>query len=261
MKTRLIFLGILVLGFLIINVGFVNAAVGDSCCIHVTCGTGFYCSNIPATCSTIGGSSHGTCAAGIVCNSGSDEWYCTTPGATCGAKKPDCNSSNNQAPSNNNPNGGSSPIGGGIQNCFKLSQDIKIKNPLDPGDAYITYKENAVLSTESVGADDCKHGAVTTECGDQKPGAFPISGPCYTKNAGIVAMLNIITVVTNWFFYILTILVVFMVIYGGFSYITAAGDPEKAGKGKKILTYAIIGLAIALLAKIVPSVVKFIVGV
>ncbi len=78
---------------------------------------------------------------------------------------------------------------------------------------------------------------------------------------GICCLLNSVYTVTDWMFYLLTILVVFMVIYGGFAYITAAGDPEKAGKGKKILTYAIIGLAIALLAKIIPSVVKFIVGV
>ena len=167
------------------------------------------------------------------------------------------------APPDPNLTGGSSPIGG-LQSCFKLSQDIKIKNPLDPtGLVYITYKKDSILAPEKT--DDCKidgvKKSVDNACADQVVTGPEITGTCYTKNAGIVAMLHIVMVVTNWFFYILTVLVVFLVIWGGFLNITAAGDPEKASKGRKVLVYAVIGLAIALLAKIVPSVVKFIVGV
>ncbi|MDD5738906.1 MAG: pilin [Candidatus Pacebacteria bacterium] len=82
-----------------------------------------------------------------------------------------------------------------------------------------------------------------------------------TKDWGIVCMLNTIYTVTNWVFYILTLVAVLMIVYGGFVYITAAGDPAKAGSGKSILTFAIIGLAIALIAKLIPSLVKFIIGV
>jgi len=39
-----------------------------------------------------------------------------------------------------------------------------------------------------------------------------------------------------------------IIIYGGFVYITAAGDQEKAAKGKKVLTYSIIGMMIIILA-------------
>ena len=52
-----------------------------------------------------------------------------------------------------------------------------------------------------------------------------------------------------------------MIIYGGFTIITAAGSPEKAGKGKSIITYAMIGVAVAVLARIIPSVVQYIMGV
>jgi len=82
-----------------------------------------------------------------------------------------------------------------------------------------------------------------------------------TKDWGIVCMLNTIYTVTNWIFYIMTLVAVLMIVFGGFTYITAAGDPAKAGKGKSILTYAVIGLAIALIAKLIPSLVKFIIGV
>ena len=78
---------------------------------------------------------------------------------------------------------------------------------------------------------------------------------------GVLCMLNSISAVTNWLFIILTIIVTLMVIFGAFNLLTSAGDPKKTELGKKTIMYAIIGLAIALIAKIIPSVVKFIVGV
>lgn len=39
-----------------------------------------------------------------------------------------------------------------------------------------------------------------------------------------------------------------IILYGGFLYITAAGDPEKASKGKKLLGYSVTGLVIIILA-------------
>ncbi|MEK7813669.1 MAG: hypothetical protein AAB296_07905, partial [Candidatus Desantisbacteria bacterium] len=56
---------------------------------------------------------------------------------------------------------------------------------------------------------------------------------------GICCMLNTTYVITNWVFYIMTLIAVLMIVFGGFTYITAAGDPAKAGKGKSILTFAI----------------------
>ena len=81
------------------------------------------------------------------------------------------------------------------------------------------------------------------------------------RECGMCCVLNSVFTVTNWIFYILTLLVVVMIIIGGFTIITASGSPERAAKGRAILTYAIIGLAIALLAKIIPSIVSFIIGI
>ena len=79
-------------------------------------------------------------------------------------------------------------------------------------------------------------------------------------NWGMLCMLNTVYTVTNWVFYIMTAVAALMIVFGGFTYLTAAGDPGKAGKGKGILMYAIIGLAIALIAKVIPSLVRFILG-
>ena len=89
--------------------------------------------------------------------------------------------------------------------------------------------------------------------------AIDVCGP--QGRWGVCCMLNTLFTVTNWVFYIMTIIAVLMIVFGGFTYITAAGDPTKAGKGKSILTFAIIGLAIALIAKLIPSLVRFILGV
>ena len=83
----------------------------------------------------------------------------------------------------------------------------------------------------------------------------------YDANCGFCCMLNTVYKITTWLFYILMLVVTIMIIYGGFIYVTAAGDPEKAGKGKSVLTFAIIGLAIALLARVIPSLVRFVIGV
>jgi len=42
-----------------------------------------------------------------------------------------------------------------------------------------------------------------------------------------------------------------LILYGGFTYATAAGDEKKVAKGRQILTYAIIGVVIISMAWIV----------
>ena len=111
----------------------------------------------------------------------------------------------------------------------------------------------ACTITHNVGADFCKDG-----CG--KGGDPDACNKSVTDQWGMCCMLNSIYTVTNWIFYILLLIVVIMVIIGGFTYLTASGDPEKAGKGKTIITYSIIGMAIALLAKLIPSIVRALIG-
>ena len=96
--------------------------------------------------------------------------------------------------------------------------------------------------------------------GDGQITAVDTATVVLSEDWGMVCLLNTVYNVTNWVFYIMTLIAVLMIVFGGFTYITAAGDPAKAGKGKSILTYAIIGLAIALIAKLIPSLVRFILG-
>jgi multisubunit Na+/H+ antiporter MnhB subunit len=37
-------------------------------------------------------------------------------------------------------------------------------------------------------------------------------------------------------------------VYGGFTYLTAQGDPSKAKRGRDVILYGLVGLAVTLLA-------------
>ncbi len=136
-----------------------------------------------------------------------------------------------------------------LQECCHLNQSITVEGTV--------YQSKVVVGQKGGACDLNNDGKV--EAGEVIPDTDTATVMA-TENWGMVCLLNTIYTVTNWVFYILTIVAVLMIVFGGFTYITAAGDPAKAGKGKTILTYAIIGLAIALIAKLIPSLVRFILG-
>lgn len=54
--------------------------------------------------------------------------------------------------------------------------------------------------------------------------------------------------VVNWVLALLGLIAVIMILYGGFTWLTAGGNEEKVASAKKIISAAIIGLIIVLLA-------------
>jgi len=59
----------------------------------------------------------------------------------------------------------------------------------------------------------------------------------------------------QWFFGALGLISVVIILYGGFSWMTAAGNEEKLSRAKKIITYAVIGMMVMLTAFILVSTV------
>jgi hypothetical protein len=55
-------------------------------------------------------------------------------------------------------------------------------------------------------------------------------------------------------------LAVVLTIFGAFSILTAGGSPEKASTGKNYILYAVVGLAIAFIARAIPGIAKSIMG-
>lgn len=66
-------------------------------------------------------------------------------------------------------------------------------------------------------------------------------------------IVAIIANISNNLLVITAYLILGFVIYGGYLYISASGDPNKTSSGKKTLTRAFIGLAIVLSAKVIVS--------
>ena len=123
---------------------------------------------------------------------------------------------------------------------------------------------------------------VRADSGNITPGAVPESctirrnfsagGTTFTKGEvvsaenrpddwGVVCFLNTVYFVTDWIFYILMLAVMIAILAGGFMFLTAGGDTTKVGKAGKLIAFAIVGLLVGLLAKVIPTIVKYISGV
>lgn len=57
--------------------------------------------------------------------------------------------------------------------------------------------------------------------------------------------------VLNFLLSIIGVLAIIMLVIGGLIYLTAAGDENKAETGKKIVTYAVVGVGVALAALVI----------
>lgn len=66
---------------------------------------------------------------------------------------------------------------------------------------------------------------------------------------------KVIKLVIDWALYLAAIIAVVFIIIGGFMYITSAGDPGKAGKGRTTLVNALIGLTIIVLSYLIVQIV------
>lgn len=66
-----------------------------------------------------------------------------------------------------------------------------------------------------------------------------------------------VTLVINIFSWIVGVVSVIMIIWGGFKYITSGGDSSNVTAAKNTILYAIVGLIIVALAQII---VKFVLG-
>ncbi|MDA1060178.1 MAG: hypothetical protein O3B47_00085 [bacterium] len=65
---------------------------------------------------------------------------------------------------------------------------------------------------------------------------------------GETSLRGLILTLVNYFLGFLGLLAVIMIIYGGVSYVTSAGNDEAVGKAKKIIMYAVIGIILILLS-------------
>jgi len=102
-----------------------------------------------------------------------------------------------------------------------------------------------------------KHNVNVTGC--------PTSGFCdyNTSNSpcGMCCLLNSVYTITDWIFIFLMAISALMIIMGAIKFTTAGGNPDSIKQGRDYIMYAAIGIAIALFARAIPSIVKLMMGV
>ncbi len=76
---------------------------------------------------------------------------------------------------------------------------------------------------------------------------------CATSDACEKAASTMIDHAISWVISIAGIVSAIFVVYGGISYATSAGEPSKLQKAKSMITYALIGLAIVALARVITA--------
>lgn len=78
--------------------------------------------------------------------------------------------------------------------------------------------------------------------------------------AATSTVIEVIVNLVNWFAWFFSATSVGMGLYAAFLYLTSAGDPEKAKKATGVFVFTIIGVAVAILAFSIISIVEIFVG-
>lgn len=76
--------------------------------------------------------------------------------------------------------------------------------------------------------------------------AVAVTGP-QTRTAE--ATLAVLDTIVNYVFGIFIVIAVLCFVLAGFTFVTAAGDPEKVSKARNYLLYGLIGVLVALLSR------------
>ncbi len=80
------------------------------------------------------------------------------------------------------------------------------------------------------------------------------------KGEGPTALLGIFDTFINWLFTILLVLAVIFILIAAFKYLTSSTKPEEISKAHKMLIYAGVAIAVALLAGSLRFIVEQLVG-
>ena len=157
-----------------------------------------------------------------------------------------------------------------VVNCCRLTRNINLDDvtvcgppvgqplgcdpdpDIDPNccqrlDSYV-FNEDQVVGEATEGITQCWLGNVKQT----------INVP--TPSWGMVCLLNSIYNVTDWVFRFALVLSVLVGLAAGFLFMTAGGDPRKLEQSKNILFWMIIGVVIAVLEKLVPSIIMSVIS-
>ena len=81
------------------------------------------------------------------------------------------------------------------------------------------------------------------------------AGELKTSQWGLICLVNTVNVVTDWLFIALLVVAVALIAIGGFMWMVARDSADKQKQAGQIIFAAVIGLIIAILARVIPGIV------
>lgn len=79
--------------------------------------------------------------------------------------------------------------------------------------------------------------------------------PAFAATAGVANVENFIRSIITLFAGLAGLIATGFLVAGGFTYITSSGNPEHLDRGKRTITYSLIGLAIVIGAFVISNIV------
>ena len=80
------------------------------------------------------------------------------------------------------------------------------------------------------------------------PAIIPVMAQGTAIISDVAQLENLIQKIVNWFsWFVLTVAVLFLLV-AAWTFLTAGGNPESVAKARQMLIYALIGIAVAVLA-------------
>lgn len=91
--------------------------------------------------------------------------------------------------------------------------------------------------------------------------AFKVGGESIGTKEGYQSIGKFVSVILPNVYILAAIILFFLIIFGGFSIITSAGDPEKAKEGQQTLTAALIGFLVIFASYWIIQIIEVLTGV
>ncbi len=79
------------------------------------------------------------------------------------------------------------------------------------------------------------------------------------RSWGAYCLIDTIYTITDWIFWLAFIIGGLVVLFGGIQFMFSQGNPEKTKKAGNAITFGIVGMVLAIISKLVPLVVRFLV--
>ncbi len=122
--------------------------------------------------------------------------------------------------------------------------------------ALLLITASSVLAAEPIEGCTLRH---TIEfAGDVKEEGTHVTST--VDNWGAICLLDTIYTITDWIFYGLLSLVSVFTVLGGFKIVTSRDSQEEMEKGRDYVLYATVGLIVAFLSRVIPSIAEGVVG-